>query len=395
MAGATLSAIGQGVTSGIASGIGSSISDGISGLFHANYATRAKRQREQYDAMQGIAYKWNEKAADSAAKRQREYYDYTYAMESPEAQRKRLKDAGLSVGLMYSNAGGTIGAGGSSAGGIQGAGGGAQTVDTPAAEKNAQAASQQASVSGMLAASEINLRDAQAEELKASAKEKNANAENLNARTETENLMRQVTYESAYAAGRLNWVQYLRDMFDDAMNKDNLDYAELKADDKFWGEYEIVSNSARNRRAREEVYEIIAKANEANGNADLAQASRDLKNLDIENYLTKLSIELMRGNALAAMAEAQKIQAEVAKKDVAYRYGESITPWMWGQLALQVGGTIIGGIAAARGKGGTTPMQEAWQTLEEMRQKMDAEGNVVETTETQRRVSSGTKTIGK
>ena len=73
--------------------------------------------------MAGVNYQYNEQAADNAMARSKELADYNQALgldatqqmwnkyNSPEAKRKALQDAGLSVGLMYSGGGaqGTIG----------------------------------------------------------------------------------------------------------------------------------------------------------------------------------------------------------------------------------------------------------------------------------------------
>ena len=54
-----------------------------------------------------ISSKFNERAAERAYKRSKDYFDYVAAYNTPEQQKQRLKDAGLSVGLMYGQAGST------------------------------------------------------------------------------------------------------------------------------------------------------------------------------------------------------------------------------------------------------------------------------------------------
>ena len=65
-----------------------------------------------------ISSNFNERAAERAYKRSKDYFDYVAAYNTPEQQKQRLKDAGLSVGLMY----GQGGAGGTSTSGGQGQG---------------------------------------------------------------------------------------------------------------------------------------------------------------------------------------------------------------------------------------------------------------------------------
>ena len=80
-----------------------------------------KQSKENIEHAAGVNYGYGEMAADSADARTRALYKDLY---SPEAKVKQLKNAGLSVGLMYGQggAGGTTstsGAMGQGAGGQQ------------------------------------------------------------------------------------------------------------------------------------------------------------------------------------------------------------------------------------------------------------------------------------
>ena len=54
-----------------------------------------------------ISSYYNERAAERAYQRSKDYFDYVAEYNTPEQQKQRLKDAGLSVGLMYGQAGST------------------------------------------------------------------------------------------------------------------------------------------------------------------------------------------------------------------------------------------------------------------------------------------------
>lgn len=90
--------------------IGAGLGMAGSALGIGNKQQRKQQNRLNEDAM-AINDKYSAIAEQRAYNRQKEMYERTYQDESPEAKRKQLEDAGLSVGLMYGGSGGMGGAG--------------------------------------------------------------------------------------------------------------------------------------------------------------------------------------------------------------------------------------------------------------------------------------------
>ena len=107
-----------------------------------------KQSKENIEHAAAVNYGYGEMAADSADARTRALFKDLY---SPEAKVKQLKEAGLSVGLMYGQGGASST---SSTAGAQGQGSGAQQAKQPL---------------GILQSAEIGLMVAQANKLNAEA----------------------------------------------------------------------------------------------------------------------------------------------------------------------------------------------------------------------------------
>lgn len=101
----------------------------ISGAVLGNRA--AKRQYAHEKEMMGLQHQYNEQSADAAQERAKDMWDYT----NYEAQVEHMRNAGLSVGLMYGNGGGM----GASSSGAQG-----QGVTNPGSQAEAVRAQNQA-----------------------------------------------------------------------------------------------------------------------------------------------------------------------------------------------------------------------------------------------------------
>lgn len=93
-------------------GAGMGLLGGITGAISGKNA--AKRQYTHEKEMMGLQHQYNEKSADTAQERAKDMWDYT----NYESQVEHMKNAGLSVGLMYGNGGGMI----ASSSGAQGQG---------------------------------------------------------------------------------------------------------------------------------------------------------------------------------------------------------------------------------------------------------------------------------
>ena len=135
---------------------------GVAGSILQNQIQNAQ-SKENIEHAAKINYGYGEMAADSADARTRALYSSLY---SPEAKVKQLKNAGLSVGLMY----GQGGAGGTtSTSGAMGQGAGGQQAKQPL---------------GILQSAELGLMAAQAKKLNAEADNLNAGTNKLGAETD-------------------------------------------------------------------------------------------------------------------------------------------------------------------------------------------------------------------
>lgn len=102
-----LAAIAAGASKGVEA-VGGAYSI-LKDIFGPGYKKQAARQLEQQGKLNEQAastnFKYGEMAAENAYDRQLGLFDYEAEYNSPANQRKRLEDAGLSVGLMYGQGG--------------------------------------------------------------------------------------------------------------------------------------------------------------------------------------------------------------------------------------------------------------------------------------------------
>ena len=129
---------------------------------------RSEQSKQNIEHAAAVNYGYGEMAADNAQERTKALYSELY---SPEAKVKQLKEAGLSVGMMY----GQGGAGGtSSTPGAQGQGAGGQQGKQPI---------------GILQGAELGLMAAQAKKLE-------AETENINQDTDVKEKQTQLLMNS-------------------------------------------------------------------------------------------------------------------------------------------------------------------------------------------------------
>lgn len=143
----------------IAGSAGSILSGGMGLIGGAvNGAAAAKRQYEHEKEMMGLQHQYNEQSANAAQERAKDMWNYT----NYEAQVEHMRNAGLSVGLMYGNGGGM----GASSSGAQG-----QGVTNPGSQAEAIRA-QHTAMGIQLAnvASQTRLNEAQAKKAENEAK---------------------------------------------------------------------------------------------------------------------------------------------------------------------------------------------------------------------------------
>lgn len=337
-----LGKVGGALAGGIGSSLGSGIGSAISGLFGPSYQTQARRQREQYDAISGIAYKWNEAAANSAAKRQREFYDYTLTQESPAMQAKRLKEAGLSKGLMYSNAAGSVATAGSGAGGIQGAGGGNPIVDTPAAQTSALAAEKQANLTAMNMLADVKLKNAQANNIDKDTEKTEKESESIGKDIKIKDFEAQIKEAEAYIAGETKFLEI--GLKRQALNTEVLKNA-WEAITKFglehYSETQTLAvlgknkHSPKYRELQETVNKIVEEIAYTKKQKDMIDFTQDMQEKELQARLLEIA-------AMVAKNEIERARVEIEKFVADYQTGEK---WNWKTIADIVTG--IGKLSAS------------------------------------------------
>lgn len=190
---------------------------------------RREQERLSSDAAR-INYEWGEKAARNAYNRQMEMYERTLKDNSFAARRKQMEDAGLSVGLLYGQAGAQGGGAGSLEGGTQGQTGGAKAGDA-------------AAIAGL--ALQQKQLDLQEIATIADANLKNAQAENLGAKTTTENKTRDQVIAGLRESARGQWIANNLEQFNQWVDKTILNghNTNAKWSDDVLGEFEARSES--------------------------------------------------------------------------------------------------------------------------------------------------------
>lgn len=117
----------------------------------------AKRQYAHEKEMMGLQHQYNEQSADAAQERAKEMWDYT----NYESQVEHMRNAGLSIGLMYGNGGGMA----ASTSGAQGQG----VTNTGSQAEAIRAQNQAMGIQLANVASQTKLNEAKANEANANA----------------------------------------------------------------------------------------------------------------------------------------------------------------------------------------------------------------------------------
>lgn len=151
------------ILAGAASGL-------MSGAFNEMFAgAQQRREQQNVEHAAEVNYEYGEKAADNAQQRDMENwtekFNTTNEYNTPEAQVRRMKDAGLSVGLMYGGAGNSGTAVSPTQTGAQGGGAGNQ---------QGKAAGTVAGIQATSLALDAMMKEAQIQNIKADTKEKEA-----------------------------------------------------------------------------------------------------------------------------------------------------------------------------------------------------------------------------
>ena len=326
------SAAADGMTGGLTSGISGAIGalfGGIGAKKRLQRQINAQKQLNEQAAQ--LNYEYGEKAAENAYQRQMEMYERSYQDQSYSAMRKQMEDAGLSVGLMYGN-GSSGGAGGATTGAPQGETGGAQAgmADSPAAQQAAAIQQAQLGLGLAMMKKDLKLKDAQIEEINATAEAKRAEAGLQTEKKITEVQQRDWIVRGAKEIAHTHYIDRLRKEFEDTQPAEGGE--DMEWNDVQFGAYRIIYEGMRNQETRVGILEAISRTNKNDEEKNAAKALAKLNNAKADGYWRELQIELIKGNALAAMAAAQKLNAEMKKFDLEHKYGYKMGPLQWLQI---------------------------------------------------------------
>lgn len=379
-----LKSAGSAAADGLTGGLASGISGAVSGLFGMIGAK--KRMQRQVDAQKQLNeqaaklnYEYGEKAAENAYKRQMEMYERSYQDQSYAAMRGQMEDAGLSVGLMYGG-NGAGGAGGATTGAPQGGTGGAEAgrADSPAAQQMAAIEQAKLGLGLVSMKKDLAIKDAQVKEINATAAAKRAEAANLTERAITEMQQRDWIVRGAKEIAHTHYIDRLRKEYEDTQPAEGGE--DMEWNDMQFGAYKIVYDGMRNQETRTGVLEAISRTNKNEEEKNAAKALARLNNTKADGYWRELQIELIKGNALAAMAAAQKLNAEMKKFDVEHKYGYRIGPMQWIELGKDGAEFLLSAVNTLMGRKAAGKMT---QTVKEVYDKWgEQKGATVTTTTT-------------
>lgn len=382
--GDALKSVGNATADGITGGLTSGISGSISGLFGGiGYGGRLKKQVEAQKQLNEQAaqlnYEYGEKAAENAYQRQMEMYERSYQDQSYAAMRRQMEDAGLSVGLMYGSSG-SGGAGGATTGAPKGETGGAEAgrADSPAAQQATAIQQAQLGLGLVSMKKDLAIKDAQIEEINAAAAKQRAEAGKITEQKITEAQQRDWIVRTAREIAHTHYIDRLRKEYEDTQPTEGGE--DMEWSDAQFGIYKITHEGMRSQETRAGVLEAISRANKNDEERNAAKALARLNNAKANGYWKELQIELIKGNAMATMAAAQKLNAEMKKMDIEHKYGYQLGPLQWIELGKESIELLISAVNLFMGRKAAGKMTE---TIKEVYDKWgEQKGTTVTTTTT-------------
>lgn len=333
--GSLLQGMGAGVGGGIIGGLANGISGAVSGLFGPSIYKQRDIQKQLMNHQAKLSFDYGEKAADSAFDRNMKMYERQFEDQSYETQRKRMEDAGLSVGLMYGG-GGAGGGGGASTsgqpqGGVEVSGGSAPNM---AAMQQASTAASELGMRAIAFTKDQNLKDAQINELNAKAEAARASAGLETEKKISEVQLRDTIREKLTQEGAKLFFENVKWKFDHATN------GQSKVEENHWlyGGGIIDPESNRVRRDLAEVAKATAQAGALNEQSALYKAmtgtegakQEELASQVVANIInamaarTNANAQMKRAGASEKMATAAEKSAEAAKMNAEIR--KELTP---------------------------------------------------------------------
>ena len=303
-----------------------------------------------------LNHKYSEMAAEAAYKRQMEMYERAYQDESYQNRVKQMREAGLSVGLMYGQ-----GAQGGGAGATTGAPAGntSQNIDPglgAAAAENAnvahgglaliEASRNIAQVKNI--ESQTNLNEAAAKKAEADTAAARENAGLTAEKKITEMQSREVAIERMRQEGIHEWIDNIvRKRFagltkEEALGGDMTIEVSKYINEGLGEEIQYRKGSLLDEKEARSVLKTMAETTKENSLTEANKALAALNNERANNYWQELLNATATANAASVNATANKLAAE-------WNAGEKYhNANYWLEIAAKVTGDVIQGIAGAK-----------------------------------------------
>lgn len=295
---------------------------------------RNKNQVNQQAALTDVQTQANLYQMGVAHQYQKDMYDYTYNKNTPQAQMKNLKEAGLNPALLY----GLGGQGGASTGNISNTSAGSGTAETPSQREAAQAASVQNALNARMQESQIAVNEATAKKL-------GSEAENLGEQTITEREKRDIMVENMRQQGISQWLDNLKEDWKRSGRLTDEDSVEMQRNEILRAYTNEVN---KNSPIVQEIGTAILKTNAETGKID---AEKILASEKAKGYWKELVNDTMRaeaakaqGNAASENAISKRIEANAQKLATEWGTGE-YTNWKTWKDTAQDGIKMILDIA--------------------------------------------------
>ena len=351
------------ITAGIGAGLGMLGSIGAGRRQKKAIEAQKNAQKELNEQAASLNYEYGEKAAENAYERQLAMYQRSYEDQSYKAMVNQMKDAGLSVGLIYGGNGSGGGAGAMS-GAPKGDTGGALAGQATSAAALMEVENQRKSLALQQAsmAKDIQLKDAEIELKEKEADKAGQEALYTEALKETEDELREARANREFWEGRLPWLNNMRQEFEDTTDP-NVDHT-MEVTDSYYGSHIFSSKGLLSAQKVGEVLKVFAeKGTEEQRKACMA-AEEALTNEKVKGYWKELEIAIKNANSEAIIAAATKLNSETSRMDIEHKYGIKMTVKQWVELGIGVTGAIAGTIGAgALVKNGMTAAKEASKKL--------------------------------
>lgn len=351
------------ISAGIGTGLGLIGNIGAGRRQKKAIEAQKNAQKELNEQAAQLNYEYGEKAAENAYQRQLAMYQRSYEDQTYGAMVDQMKDAGLSVGLMY---------GGSGSGGGAGAMSGAPKADTGGAiagqAANAAALMEVENQRKSLAlqqtsmAKDIQLKDAEIRLKEKEADKAGKEALYTEALTETEDILRNAKAHREFWEGRLNWIENLRKQFEDVTTPS--EDGELNATEDMYGNYEIISKAIGTASKAASILKVIEETGTEKQRKVAIAAEAALTNEKVKGYWKELEVAIKNANSEAIIAAATKLNSETNRMDIEHKYGVKMTVKQWIELGIGVTGAVAGTIGAgALVKNGITAARAASKKL--------------------------------